>query len=100
MEIENEILLLPSTKAYGLYSCPGNLLTTARHIFSEHLAKLMNLSIQTGKYPTKLKISKVIPLYKADDELTDPNSYKPFSLLSVFNRIFEKTMYIRLIKFL
>ena len=58
----------------------------------------MNLSVQTGKYPTKLKISKIIPVFKNDDDL-DPSNYRPISLLSVFNRIFEKTMYNRLINF-
>ena len=39
--------------------------------------------------------AKIIPIYKGDDE-TDPSSYRPISLLSVFNRIFEKIMYNRL----
>ena len=40
--------------------------------------------------------TKIIPvLYKGDDE-TDPSNYRPISLLSVFNRIFEKVMYNRL----
>ena len=99
-EIESEILLLPSTKAYGLYSWPVNLLKTAKHILSEHLAKLMSLSIQTGKYPTRLKISKIIPVYKSDDE-TDPTVINQFLsfLFSIF-RVFEKKMYDKLIKFL
>ena len=39
---------------------------------------------------------KVIQIFKADDE-SDPNNnyYRPISLLSSFNRIFEKLMYTR-----
>ena len=37
-------------------------------------------------------MSKIIPIYKADDE-TDACNYRPISLLSNFNRIFEKIMY-------
>lgn len=59
----------------------------------------MNMSISTGIYPHKLKHAVVIPIYKADDE-TDPNNYRPISLLSVFNRIFEKLMYKRLKSFI
>ena len=38
---------------------------------------------------------KVIPVYKADDE-TDACNYRPISLLSNFNRIFEYIMYNRM----
>ena len=66
-----------------------------RTYFYQPLAELINLSVQTGKYPSKLKHAKIIPVYKGDDE-TDPSNYRPISLLSVFNRIFEKIMYNRL----
>ena len=42
---------------------------------------------------------KVIPVYKCDDE-TDRGNYGPISLLSNFNRIFEKVMFKRLKAFL
>ena len=99
VEIEQEIMALSCNKTYGLYSCPIVLLKAARHTISYHLAKLFNLSVLTGKYPTKLKLSKIIPVYKSDDE-TDPNNYRPISLLSAFNKIFEKVMYDRMIDFL
>ena len=51
-------------------------------------------SVSLGAYPQKLKISKMIPIFKADDE-TDTSNYRPISLLSNFNRIFEKIMYDR-----
>ena len=98
-EIEMEILSTPSNKAYGLYSCPVRLLKSARQTISHTLAELMNMSILTGIYPHKLKHAIVTPIYKADDE-TDPNNYRPISLLSVFNRIFEKLMYKRLKSFI
>ena len=94
-DIELEISLLPSNKAYGLYSCPVRVLKGAKNIISPPLAELINLSVQTGKYPSKLKHAKIIPVYKGDDE-TDPSNYRPISLVSVLNRIFEKTMYNRL----
>ena len=55
----------------------------------------MNLSIQKGKYPSKLKHAKVVPIYKTNDE-TDPGNYRPISILSIFNRNFKKLMYTRL----
>ena len=55
--------------------------------------------MQMGKCPSKLKMSKIIPIYKADDE-TDPNNYRPISLLSIFNIIFEKMIYKRIANFI
>ena len=94
-DIELEISLLPSNKAYGLYSCPVRILKCAGNILYSPLAELINLSVQSGKYPSKLKHAKFIPIHKGDDE-TDRSNYRPISVLSVFNRIFEKTMYNRL----
>ena len=67
LEIEEVISSLSNSKAYGLYSCPVRLMKAAKHVLSEHLAKLMNLSVQTGKYPTKLKISKICSVFKSGD---------------------------------
>ena len=82
--VEMEILSTPSNKAYGLYSCPVRLLKSASQAISHTLAELMNMSLSTGIYPHKLKHAIVTPIYKANDE-TDPNNYRPISLLPVFN---------------
>ena len=44
-------------------------------------------------------MSKIIPIFKSDDE-TDPNNYRPISLLSNYNRIYEKIMCKRIIDFI
>lgn len=98
-DIEFEIMTLPAKKAEGLYSCPFRILKTAQHVLSKPLADIFNCSIETGIYPSKLKIAKIIPIHKSDDE-SDPNNYRPISLLSSFNKIFEKIMYKRLQNYL
>ena len=98
-EIEDEIRLLPLNKAAGLYSTPVRILKTASHLLSYPLATMINKSVQMGVYPNKLKHAKIIPVYKSDD-IIDPNNYRPISLLSIFNRIFEKVMCNRLQIFL
>ena len=49
--------------------------------------------------PIKIKIAKVIPLFKIGCPLSASN-YRPISLLSVFSKIIEKLMYARLYRFL
>ena len=89
-EVELEILSTPHNKAYGLFSCPTRMLKCASKVISKPLCKIINDSITSGVFPSRLKHAKVIPIYKNED-VTDPNNYRPISLLSVFNRIIEKT---------
>ena len=46
-----------------------------------------------------LKVAMVIALFKKGDKY-QPNNYRPINLLSCFNKIFEKLLYKRLVKFL
>ena len=90
IEIEAEILsTIPLNKVYGLYSCPTRILKCASKIISSPLCILINNSIKIGAYPSKLKHAEVVPVYKGEDK-ANPRNYRPISLLSVFNRIFEK----------
>ena len=98
-EVESEIDLLPTNKAHGLYSFPTRILKSAKPTISKLLSMIMNTSIKTGVYPSKLKHAKIIPVFKNDEE-DDPGNYRPISLLSNTNRIFEKLMYNRLKSYL
>ena len=98
-EVELERLALPNNKSHGLYSCPTKLLKYSGTIISDILDKIVNLSVTSGNYPSKLKKVKVILVFKTEDE-TDANNYRPISLLSIFDRIFEKVMYKRMMQFI
>ena len=52
-----------------------------------------------GEYPVQLKIAKVIALYKKGDKY-NPGNYRPISLLSCLNKLFEKILCKRLVRFL
>ena len=71
------------------------LFRSSSSVLSLPLAHIMNNSVLTGQYPSKLKHAKVIPFFKGGDE-TDPSNYRPIPLLSLFNRLFEKVVYNRL----
>ena len=58
------------------------------YILSPILANIINLSIEHGTYLSKLKKAKIVPIFKSGDQ-SDPDNYRPISLLSVFNRVFE-----------
>ena len=81
------------------FSIPVRIFQLLKHDISEPLSQLINLSLSTGIFPTKLKTAKVIPVFKKDSPLECTN-YRPISLLSNIDKMFEKLMYSRIIKFL
>ena len=92
---EFEILSIPNNKSHGLYSCPLQFLKHSCDKISPILANILDTSVNLDDYPSKLKMSKIIPILKADDE-TDACNYRPISLLSNLNRIFGKIRYNRM----
>ena len=56
------------------------------------LTLIFNLSISTGVVPNKLKIAKVIPIYKKQDAKIFSN-YRPVSLLPCFSNILERLVF-------
>ena len=65
------------------------------------LALLINESFLTGVFPDKLKIAKVVALHKKGaTQITALQITDPFSLLSIFSKIFEKIMQKRSYEFL
>ena len=87
-------------KASGPYSIPTEILHEIKLSIAEPLADIINLSFEKGVYIEKLKMSKVIPIFKEKGSHLDCNNYRPISLLSNLNKIVEKLMHQRLYAFL
>ena len=99
IEIEDELSNLNTSKATGPYSIPTKLLKILMYIISGPLATLFNYSLSSGTVSSKLKVVRIIPIHKKGPRTVKSN-YRPISLLSVFNKILEKLVYNRLLKFL
>ena len=78
---------------------PTKLLKCSIDIIALVLSELFIISISLGRYPTKLKLSESVPVFKSDHE-KGPNNYRPMSLLSNFHRIFERLMYTRMMNYI
>lgn len=98
-EIFDIISALQSGKSLGPNSIPMKILKLLSPLLSAPLSQTINESFQSGIFPEKMKLAKIIPLFKKGCPLTASN-YRPISLLSVFSKITEKVMYERLYKFL
>jgi len=63
------------------------------------LSHIINQSMCTGIVPYDMKIAKVTPIFKSGDQHSF-NNYRPISILPAFSKILEKTIALKLIKFL
>jgi len=62
------------------------------------LTNIFNKCLVSGIYPDSLKIARVIPIFKGGDK-NDTSSYRPISILTQINRVFEKLLRDRLYDF-
>ena len=58
-------------------------------VFVQPLRRLINLSIQSGCFPTKWKMARVTPLFK-DDAQDCRDNFRPISVLSILSKVCEK----------
>lgn len=60
--------------------------------FTPYLVNIINNMINTSVYPEILKIHKVVPISKKINS-TIPEMYRPISVLSVVDNVFERVLY-------
>lgn len=93
---EQEILKiignLKNKASSGFDRISTKLLKYLKFELCEPLTLIINQCLQKGIFPKKLKVAKVIPIYKNNDE-TLLNNYRPISLLPSISKVFEKAIF-------
>ena len=64
------------------------------------LAFIFNRSLEEGIFPDNFKIARICPIHKGKGSKSDPDNYRPISVLSVVARLFEKLVHDQLLKHL
>ncbi len=82
----------------GLDQISIKLIRDTTDIIVNPLTHILNMSITYGVVPTKMKIAKVIPIFKNGTKDT-LNNYRPISLLPAFSKLLEKFICKRLVTY-
>ena len=75
------------------------MIKSAKEFLVEPLTLLVNQMLQSGHFPSELKISRVKPLFKNDDPAMF-SSYRPISLLPSMSKIFEYVIFYQLFDYM
>ena len=97
-EIIEAINCLNCRKISGYIDVPVKLIKHAKFIIASHLNRSFNSCIEKGYYSDQLKIAKVVPLYESGNK-TEVGNYRPKSILSPINKVFETLLQKRLIAY-
>ena len=85
--------------SYGYDGISSALLKIIINEITPSLQLIINQCLTTGIFPDKLKIGKIIPVYKkGNNKLID--NYRPISLLPTISRIFETAIYSQLYEYI
>ena len=93
--INKIIYNLPPKSSSGCDGISTKLLKVIAPVIIKPLTLLINQVLNTGTFPDKLKIAKVIPIFKKGDPSLFEN-YRPISLLPAISKVVEKIIALQL----
>ena len=89
-EVMDLINLLDEKKSVDIFNFPISTIKQVSDLISPALSYIINHSITTSNFPEKLKLSKVIPLFK-NGAKNDIKNYRPISILPIFDKNCSQT---------
>ena len=95
MEIIQIVSNFKNKTSYGIDEIPVHIVKSCIPGIAAPLSSIINCSLQTGHFPSPLKIAKVIPLSKGN-VINNIQNYRPISVLPSFSKVFEKVVFNRM----
>ena len=90
--VQKIITTLHTKNSSGHDGISTKLLKEIKSEIVKPMTLLINQCLNTGIFPDKLKLAKVIPLHKKDSQ-TDITNYRPISLLPSISKIIEQVVF-------
>ena len=97
-EILEEIKNICVRKARGYDEIYPKLVKWAADLYAPTLLVIFNKCIELGYYPDAMKIGQVAPLFKKGEK-NEKTNYRPITVLTQFNQIFEHLLSKRYLSF-
>ena len=98
-EVVSIVLSLKNSKCEGVDGLSMSLIKETFDLLAAPLSHICNLSFEHGVFPDKLKIAKILPVFKSDDPSLFSN-YRRISILPCLSKVLEELFYLRLSEFL
>ena len=98
LQVEKIIRNIKPKYSAGYDNISTVLLKLSGSALMKPLVAIINQSLMNGVFPQKLKIAKVIPIFKKDD-IHLLNNYRPISLLPAISKVFEKVVHNQLMNY-
>ena len=78
-------------KATGVDQISSKLLRDGAPLLNKHITTLVNNTIKTSVFPTRLKEAQVVPLHKKNDPLAKKN-YRPVRILPTIYKVYKMVL--------
>ena len=99
MTVSKAIDKLKPKTSCGHDDISSKLLKCIKETIATLISIIINQSLYTGIFPDKIKLAKILPLYKkGENEVID--NYRPISLLPSISKLFERIVFYQLYKYL
>ena len=98
-EFRNAFFLLKTNKSAGYHNMHVNIIRNYYNELKTPLMNTFNLSLNTGIFSGKMKVTKVTPIFKKDEKRSILND-RPISVLPCFSKFMKQIVCNRLYHYL
>lgn len=99
-EVEFIVNGLEDNKATGLDRIPTKIVKLLFKTQKEWFVELMNICLKNGVFPNTWKKARIVLIPKNGKDPSQPSSYRPISLLSIWGKVLDKLITTRLVHFI